>query len=190
MGNLTWRPPGAGFPRGVVGLLRGNNTGTNCFPLTSRSIHPKLSLSKCSARWDIQEKDSLETLFPPAHPDSVRARRSSSPTSAPRHSPAPNSSQQLVSPTEGPLVRAARPGLPAAPPKCAWAENPVSAPAQRSRPPTAGDQFALCPGARARGPCPRAPASGFPRPRVGGAGFPSRRPRLPPAVTTHLLFRG
>ena len=188
MGNLTWRPPGAGFPRGL-GLLRGNDTGANCFPLTSRSIHPKLSLSKCSARWDLQEKGSLETLssFP-------LGQRPGPALLLPHLRAAALPSPQQLSAAGIPNRGSPRPRGPSRAARRTPKVRLGGEPRWRTGPavtaPNCGDQFALCPGARARGPCPRALARGFPRPRVGGAGFPSRRPRLPPAVTTHLLFRG
>ena len=176
-GNLTWRQPELGFPRGARLLSGRQHRSEHRARSTASSPSPKFS-----ARWDFQKRGPLET-----HPDRVPARRSFSPTSASGHSPAPTRSPPPVSPTEG------SPRLPGAArraPKTRSGGDPHWCTRPAGTAPNRGGQFALCPGARARGPCPRVRASRFPRRRVGGNGSSRCGPRLPPAVTTHLLFKG
>lgn len=153
-------------------------------PLTSRSIHRKLSSPKFSARWDFQKRGSLETH------QRVPARRSFTPSSALGHSPAPTRSPQLISPTEGSPRPRGLSGAARRAPKMRSGGDPHWCTRLAGTTPNCGGQFALCPGARARGPCPRVRASCFPRLRMGGNESPRCGPRLPPAVTTHLLFKG
>lgn len=76
-GNLTWRPPGAGFPKGA-GLLRRCNIGANCFPRTSRSINPQALPFQASPPGSSEKGFTRNSLFPTFHLDRVLARSSSS----------------------------------------------------------------------------------------------------------------
>lgn len=78
-GNLTWRRPGAGFPRGI-GLLRGDNRQANRFPWTLRLNPPQaLPLQVISPLGSSEKGFTRNSSFPAFHRGSVPARRCSSP---------------------------------------------------------------------------------------------------------------
>lgn len=181
-GNLTWRRPEVGFPRGAR-LLSGRQHRSELLP-SNTALDPPQALPLPSSQPAGTFRKGVHSKL---NPDRVPARRSFSPTSASGHSPAPTRSPLLVSPTEGSprLSGAARRA-----PKMRSGGDPHWCTRPAGTAPNCGGQFALWPGARARGPCPRVRASRCPRLRVGGNGSSRCGPRLPPAVTPHLLFKG
>lgn len=170
-GNITWRRPGADFPRGA--RLRGGDTNELIASINAAFQSTPSTPSPSTQPAGIFRKEVHQNSFFLLPTGTASGSRAPPPPPARPVAPLPPpglSGQYAVprDPSPGPAVVGCLQR-----PRSALELSPRRRTARADAAPQLRGQFALCPRARTRGPCPRARTTGFPRPTVWGTGPPA-----------------